>query len=238
MTDADAAQQARGAVAVKRAIVACSRCALRPEATDPVPWHGPLSPTLAVLGEAPGRTENKTGQPFSGPAGNLLRGVLKKNGYNPDVVTYLNAACCFPSVTRTPTEVHLAACRIHLAGQLAAIQPVYLLVVGTIALSAVVGKYVSMKEVRGRPLWLERLQPFLPLPRPVICWPTYHPAAALRSSAYRMKIEEDVTAFSRWSTTSDIFPGSCVRCGEEVEHWDDFGLAWCQRHAAKQLELL
>lgn len=91
-----------------------------------------------------------------------------------------------------------------------------------------------MKQLRGRPFWLDRLAPFAALPRPMVGWPTYHPAAALRSGTYRTKVEDDVEAFAKWMKNKDIFPGECVKCGKEVDSWDDYGLAWCANHAGKQ----
>jgi hypothetical protein len=69
-------------------------------------------------------------------------------------------------------------------------------------------------------------------------WPTYHPAAALRNSSYRRKIEEDLDEFVRWREGGDIYPFTCVRCKGEAELYDDNGIAWCQRHAGRQLSLL
>lgn len=227
-----------GAVAVRRSIASCTRCPLRAEATAPVPWSGPLGAQIGVLGEAPGRTEDREGKPFVGPAGNLLRGILSRNGLVPDDCAWLNSACCYPSASRTPDPSHLESCRTHLVGQLAAIQPEYLLVVGVTALSAVVGSYVEMKQVHGRPLWLQGLAPWPDFAKPVVCWPIYHPAAALRGGRYRLLIEEDVQRFSSWVSNQEAFPGTCVRCGDEVERWDEYGLAWCGRHAGKQLRLL
>lgn len=227
-------QRAAGAVAVRRAIQSCSRCELRLEASAPIPWSGPLSPLYAVLGEAPGRTEDKESRPFVGPAGRLLHGILRDNGIDPEQTTFLNSANCYPSKSKTPTKEHVAACRVHLAGQLAAIVPTNLIVVGTVALAALIGDRMTMKKVRGRPFWLERLAPFAPFTRPVNCLPTYHPSAALRSSSYRVKIEDDIKRYARWVKDRETFPSDCYQCGKEVESWDDLGVAWCADHQGKQ----
>lgn len=236
LTDGD--RRTLGAVAVHRAITTCDRCDLRAEATAPVPWSGPLSPDIGVLGEAPGRTENAEGRPFIGPAGRLLRGRLRDLGFDPNKITFLNAANCWPSSTKTPEQEHLDACRSHLAGQLLAIQPTYLLVAGTTALAALVGDHITMKQVRGRPLWLERLEPFAPFTPPVTCWPLYHPSAALRSASYLNKVVEDLESFAKFVRGKEAFPGTCITCGEVVDYWDDYGLPWCSTHAGKQTSLL
>lgn len=95
-----------------------------------------------------------------------------------------------------------------------------------------------MKQVRGRPLWLERLEPFEPFTAPITCWPTYHPSAALRSSSYLNKLTDDLIAFARFVREKEAFPGDCVACGKVVEKWDHLGLPWCGDHSGKQLRLL
>lgn len=231
-------EQARAAVAIRQAIRSCTRCSLRSEGTAPVPWSGPLNPEVAVLGEAPGRTEDREGRPFVGPAGNLLRGVLKQAGFDPTKVTYINSANCWPSHTRTPTPEHLDECRIHLASQLAVVLPSYLIIVGLTAFNNLF-KGIALKDIRGRPLWLERVRPLARFDKPITVFATYHPAAVLggRNPQLRGKIEEDIMEFRRWKESGESFPGTCVKCGEEVEKFDEWGLAWCQRHIGRQMEL-
>lgn len=229
----------RQAVTARRAITTCTRCSLRAEATQPIPWHGPLDPDLAILGEAPGRTEDREGKPFQGPAGRLLRAVLSQAGFDPSAATYLNAANCYPSRTHTPEPDHLAACNIHLVGQLRVIRPRFLLIVGTTAFSAVFGKRYELKHLRARPFYVERLAPWPRLPRPITAWATYHPAYALRSPTARMKVEDDVMSFAAWKNSNSSFPGTCARprCEQEVDWWDEFAVPWCGDHKGKQLEL-
>lgn len=231
-------QQARQAVALRRAIASCAKCSLRAEASAPVPWHGALNPEVAVLGEAPGATEDKEGRPFVGPAGRLLRGIFTKLKYDADSITYLNAANCFPRTSRTPNKEQLSACNVHLVGQIKLVQPAYLLIVGKTALSAVFADRYDLKQIRGRPLWLERLGPWSPFSKPVIGWATYHPAAALRTASYHWKIEEDVQKLLSFLPGDVAFPGDCVKCHKDVDAWDEFGLPWCGDHAGRQLTLI
>lgn len=97
----------------------------------------------------------------------------------------------------------------------------------------------ELRAMRGRPLWLERIPPFPPFPSPITVWPTYHPAAALggRSPILRFKIEDDLIKFRQWSTSNSPFPSACAKCGEEVEKFDQWGVAWCASHAGEQMEL-
>lgn len=55
-----------------------------------VPAYGPESARIMIVGEAPGATEESTGRPFVGPAGNMLRKFLSSAGIDPESVYYTN----------------------------------------------------------------------------------------------------------------------------------------------------
>lgn len=227
-------QRIAGAIAVRRAITSCARCVLRMEARHPVPFRGPLDPVLAVLGEAPGRTEDQEGKPFVGPAGRFLDTCLRDGGFDPGSVAFINAACCFPSRTGTPTSEHIQACRVHLVGQLNAIQPSHLLTVGVTAFSAVMPatSRIKMRGLLGRPWWLAALEPWPSFYKPMTVLSSYHPAA--RSPAQKLRLKEDVAFFYKWISDKQPFPSGCYRCNKEVAEWDDMGIAWCNDHKGKQ----
>ncbi len=56
----------------------CTICHLRKTCTQVVPGNGvdPTQATLAFVGEAPGQVEDEQGEPFVGPSGQLLRGIV------------------------------------------------------------------------------------------------------------------------------------------------------------------
>lgn len=58
------------------------------EGTNRVPPHGPLSAKLAVVGDAPGRTEREIGIPFTGPSGKFLKELLSELGVDPESEVY------------------------------------------------------------------------------------------------------------------------------------------------------
>jgi len=55
-----------------------------------VPGSGPESAKLMVIGEAPGQYEERLGQPFVGPSGELLRDVMRQVGIDPSEVRFSN----------------------------------------------------------------------------------------------------------------------------------------------------
>ena len=65
--------------AVAKHIAACTRCALYATATNSVPGEGNPSADFMCVGEAPGATEDETGRPFIGAAGQLLTKILGRD---------------------------------------------------------------------------------------------------------------------------------------------------------------
>jgi uracil-DNA glycosylase len=141
-------------IRVRAQILTCRSCDARDSCSTPVPFSGMNPASLVVIGEAPGATEDKEGEPFVGPAGRLLRKVIddafggrkqysqttnppvfKSEGVS-DYVSYLNAVSCFPG--RTPTAKQIKACSNNLWAQLDILRPSYGLLVGGVALSALV----------------------------------------------------------------------------------------------------
>ena len=61
---------------VRAAVAKCTRCPLYATALNPVPGEGNPNADFMVVGEAPGQTEDETGKPFVGRAGQLLTQIL------------------------------------------------------------------------------------------------------------------------------------------------------------------
>src|SRR5690606_15553462 len=58
----------------------CRRCPLWRNATQTVFGAGPAKARLMLVGEQPGNQEDLEGQPFVGPAGQLLRELMEQAG--------------------------------------------------------------------------------------------------------------------------------------------------------------
>ena len=58
----------------------CRGCPLWEPATQVVFGAGPPDARLVVVGEQPGDSEDRAGEPFVGPAGRLLDGALQEAG--------------------------------------------------------------------------------------------------------------------------------------------------------------
>jgi uracil-DNA glycosylase len=118
-------------------IITCTNCELHAGCTAPVPMRGEPGP-VAVIGEAPGETEDIEGRPFVGPAGKLLQGILDEYHFPPMGV--LNTVSCYPH--GTPTWEQIAACAPNKTGQITYFDPMFILLLGKVALTSTSGEDV------------------------------------------------------------------------------------------------
>lgn len=223
-------------MSIRSTITSCTLCPLH-ESTSPVPWSGDPLCDIAVIGEAPGQTEEQDGLPFVGTSGQLLRQLLRNVGIDDKKVAYVNSVSCRPERNRTPNLSEINACRPNMRLQLALLQPRYVILAGTVALQSVRGhnKWPTLELIHGKPFkWHNPPAPC----DPVAVWPTYHPASGLKpQSKYRRIIEQDLAAFVEWRAAEEAgteWPSFCVICGDAMNNWNEWGQALCGRHAARQ----
>jgi uracil-DNA glycosylase family 4 len=172
----------------------CRRCGLASAggATRVVMGAGAVDARIVIVGEAPGLNENERGVPFVGRAGVLLNECLHRAGYGPDTrsardaVFVTNVVKHRPPMNRDPYDSEVKACNVWLLSEARILQPVAVVAVGNTAarrlLTGVVNPTASIGQLRGRRYQL----------RASFCFPTYHPAAALRNSALTELIVEDL----------------------------------------------
>jgi len=141
-----------------------------------------------ILGEAPGRNEDRIGKPFVGPAGKLLWQELAKVGIERQDVFATNAVCCYPG--RTPTSGEVYACRGNLFDQVKLCRPEIILALGLTA-NDTLGREGPMSKIRGH--WYEI---GLVHPLSMGVFPTYHPAAVLRNQKYLKPWRENLKSFA------------------------------------------
>lgn len=129
---------------------------------------------LMLVGQAPGRTEASSGRPFSGPAGRRLFGWFQSVGIPEETfreLAYFAAMTrCFPGAApnghgdRRPSRAELALCRGYLDRALAIVQPTVVLLVGGMAIEALLGK-MSLDRAVGIIHKRDGVR-YLPLPHP------------------------------------------------------------------------
>jgi uracil-DNA glycosylase len=144
-------------------------------------------PRFALIGEAPGATEDETGRPFVGRSGALLDQLLSEAGLARADAAVLNVVKCRPPGNRTPKAPEVARCSSWLDRQLQLLDPPVVVALGLSAATWFLGPRTVLGQVRGRPHDIGG--------RAV--WATYHPSAALRfgpRGAPRAGLLADLTA--------------------------------------------
>lgn len=128
-----------------------------------------------VVGEGPGREEDRQGRPFVGRSGQLLEKLLAEEvGLSREEVYIANVVKCRPPNNRDPLPDEVAACRPFLDQQVALVGPAAILTLGNFASRALLGTEEGITRLRGS------TYPF-PGSKSTVVVPTFHPAAALRS---------------------------------------------------------
>jgi DNA polymerase len=139
------------------------------------------------VGEAPGQEEDAQGEPFVGPAGQLLNRILEACGLRREEVYICNVLKCRPPNNRTPLPHEIANCRGYLEQQLAIIAPKYICCLGAVAAQTLLQTNQSIGKLRGK---VHRYRGAA-----LIC--TYHPAYLLRNPNAKRDVWEDMKLLLR-----------------------------------------
>ncbi|MGY1916085.1 uracil-DNA glycosylase [Blastococcus sp. SYSU DS0973] len=128
-------------------------------------------PLVAIVGEAPGATEDETGRPFVGRSGALLDQLLAEAGLDRGRTAVLNVVKCRPPGNRTPRADEVARCSGWLRRQLELLDPPAVLALGLSAAKWFLGPRTVLARARetGPVPWEGRGLHV-----------TYHPSAAIR----------------------------------------------------------
>jgi DNA polymerase len=168
--------------AVAAMIATCVKCGLAHSRTNTVPGEGDPRAGFVVVGEAPGATEDETGRPFVGRAGQMLNDILKAIGFQREQVWIMNVLKCRPPGNRDPEPLEVAACSPFLHRQLALVKPRVILAMGRPAAATLLGTNSSLGDLR------QKVHSYRGIPLIV----TYHPAALLRNPNWKRPTWDDV----------------------------------------------
>lgn len=161
----------------------CQRCPLHRGRSQIVFGVGDPDADLVVCGEAPGYHEDQRGEPFVGPAGEMLDKMLRHVlGLERAEVYILNIVKCRPPKNRNPLPAEIDACMPFLQRQLQSLSPKVVLVLGAVAYRSLLRVEQGIKRNRGRWHQLGDI--------PVM--PTFHPAYLLRQPGDKRLTFEDL----------------------------------------------
>jgi len=157
---------------------------------------------LMFVGEAPGETEDRTGRPFVGKAGQLLDKMIVAMGLGREKVYICNVLKTRPPNNQTPTIEEATLCAPYLLDQIRVVQPKVIVTLGLPATRLLLDASEPMRALRGRfhavppdsggfPGGI--FGPVAAMPK-IRVMPTYHPAYLLRSPTVenRRKVWSDL----------------------------------------------
>jgi uracil-DNA glycosylase len=184
----------------------CHRCPLGDARIKLAFGVGNPRAKVVFIGEGPGYQEDRKGEPFVGPAGQLLDKILDATGLSRQPrepewswIFIANMVKCHPMIDpsdntkrgndRPPTPEEMAVCSPFLMKQLRIIRPLFLVTLGATAGKGLLKTEKGISAFRGQwAEWSPEGDPGLKIR--VI--PTYHPAALLRNPALKKDVWEDM----------------------------------------------
>jgi uracil-DNA glycosylase len=126
---------------LKKRVQACTACKLRAACEQTVFGMGDENADWLFVGSWPSEDDEAKGEPFAGPAGQLLDNMLAaiklKRGSN---VYLANVVKCSGSIQRGPQADEIAQCLPYLARQIQLLQPRMIVALGHAAATALLGE--------------------------------------------------------------------------------------------------
>ena len=177
-----AAQGAGSLEALRAAMAGFDLCELKKGARNLVFSDGVPGARVMIIGEAPGRDEDREGIPFVGVAGRLLDRMLAAIGLDRESSVYItNVLPWRPPQNRDPKPEEIAMMRPFLERHVALAKPDFVVLMGNISCDAVLGRR-GITRLRGQ--WVTALD------KPVL--PMVHPAYLLRTPAAKREAWADL----------------------------------------------
>lgn len=160
----------------------CEGCGLCRNRTNVVFGVGDRNADIMFVGEGPGEQEDLKGEPFVGPAGQLLDDMLSIIDIDRTNCYIANIVKCRPPQNRDPEEGEQDACIDYLRNQVALIKPKVIVCLGRIAAKRLIREDYRITREHGQ--WVEKNG----------IWMTaiYHPSALLRDVSKRPETFEDL----------------------------------------------
>jgi|TARA_R110000787_G_scaffold11420_9_gene37889 DNA polymerase len=171
--------------ALQEAISTFEHCELKRGARRMVFADGTPGARLMIVGEAPGRDEDREGRPFAGQAGQLLDKMLAAINMgrdHPEAPVYLATVLPWrPPQDRDPRPEEIAMMKPFLMRHIALAKPEVLVLAGNGALQVLLGKR-GIARLRGQWTKADGI-PALPM---------FHPAYLLRSPEFKRETWVDL----------------------------------------------
>lgn len=166
---------------IRKNVIECKKCELCNHRTNSVPGKGNFLSDVIFVGEAPGRNEDQTGEPFVGVAGKRLTLALQNAGIVRESIYITNVVKCRPPNNRVPTVLERNTCKEYLQREISIIKPKIICILGNTAFNSILGGSEITKN-RGKTVRKNKQIYFL----------TVHPAATIYNQELTEVLNSDI----------------------------------------------
>lgn len=167
--------------ALEEAANKCDRCELCKNRNHLIFGCGPKDCDIMVIGEGPGEEEDNKGELFIGKSGRLMQQAFIGLGIDREKLYLTNIIKCKCPNNRTPYKNEINSCLDYLRNQVILIKPKIIVLMGNVALKAILGDSYGITSARGK--WIEL--------KGIKYLPTFHPAALLRDETKKIDFWND-----------------------------------------------
>lgn len=143
--------------ALAEAATRCQACDLHCQATQVVFGRGPQSACIVIVGEQPGDQEDLAGQPFVGPAGEVLNRALVAAGLDREQIYITNVVKHFKfersgkrRLHKRPDSREIRACRPWFEAEWSQLQASILVCLGATPATALINPGFRIQQQRGQ----------------------------------------------------------------------------------------
>ncbi len=169
--------------ALKKQALNCHLCELSKSRNHVVFGEGNEEAEILFVGEGPGATEDDTGEPFVGRAGEVLSNMIEKVLLIPRSEVYItNIVKCRPPNNRVPTPTEAHTCMPYLLKQIDYIKPRLVVTLGSTAYQYLTGDESKITQIRGM---VQKRDAYTIIP-------TYHPSYLLRNPSAKKEAFADM----------------------------------------------
>jgi len=166
---------------IKQNVINCTKCDLCKTRINSVPGKGNFQSDVIFVGEAPGRNEDKDGEPFVGIAGKKLSIALDEAGISRESIYITNVVKCRPPKNRVPNTAERNTCQEYLKQEISIIKPKIICILGNTAFSSILGGS-EITKFRGKIVRKNNQLYFL----------TIHPAATIYNQELIDVLKKDI----------------------------------------------
>ncbi len=168
---------------VQEKVATCTQCDLHQTRSQTVFSRGTGSSGLCFVGSGPDAEDEAQGEPFVGPAGQLLDKMIEAMGFERDEVYVCTVVKCRPPDDRNPAAVELKTCAPYLHRQLELLKPQVIVALGSTAVTGLLELSEGITRLRGNfRLYRGR----------IAVMPTFAPGYLLRNPAAKRQVWTDL----------------------------------------------